>query len=87
VITTKPGHGDTLIQGGKATQALQQFLDDLSLTLGQSVRLPSYTVSSLPKANKNTGGLVFVTDEVGGSVTAFSDGQNWRRTTDRGVVS
>jgi hypothetical protein len=33
------------------------------------------------------GGFIFVTDETGGAVTAFHDGTNWRRTTDRAVVS
>ena len=32
-------------------------------------------------------GLVFVTDETGGAVPAFSDGTVWRRVTDRVVVS
>ncbi len=31
--------------------------------------------------------LIFVNDEVGGAVLAFSDGTNWRRVTDRAVVS
>jgi hypothetical protein len=30
---------------------------------------------------------VHVTDDAGGSVLAFSDGANWRRVTDRAVVS
>lgn len=48
--------------------------------------LPSYTVSTLPSANP-AGGMLFVTDETGGSVPAFSDGTNWRRVTDRQIVS
>lgn len=31
--------------------------------------------------------IIFVNDETGGSVLAFSDGTNWRRVTDRAVVS
>ena len=31
--------------------------------------------------------LIFVHDEVGGAVLAFSDGTNWRRVTDRAIVS
>lgn len=30
---------------------------------------------------------IYVTDEAGGAVPAFSDGTNWRRCTDRAVVS
>jgi hypothetical protein len=48
--------------------------------------LPSYTVSTLPSTNP-AGGMLFVTDETGGSVPAFSDGTNWRRVTDRAIVS
>jgi len=33
------------------------------------------------------GALLYVTDEAGGAVMAFSDGTNWRRVTDRAVVS
>lgn len=33
------------------------------------------------------GRLVFVTNEAGGPVLAFSDGTNWRRVTDRAIVS
>jgi hypothetical protein len=31
--------------------------------------------------------MIYVSDETGGSVMAFSDGSNWRRITDRAVVS
>lgn len=31
--------------------------------------------------------IVFVSDEAGGPVLAFSDGTNWRRVTDRAIVS
>jgi hypothetical protein len=48
--------------------------------------LPSFSVSSLPSVNP-AGQMLFVTDETGGSVPAFSDGTNWRRVTDRQIVS
>lgn len=48
--------------------------------------LPSYTVSGLPNADP-AGQMVFVSNESGGSVPAFSDGTNWRRVTDRTIVS
>jgi hypothetical protein len=34
-----------------------------------------------------TGAHVFVTDDVDGGVEAFSDGVNWRRVTDRAIIS
>lgn len=50
--------------------------------------LPSYTVATLPSAvTYGAGSMVFVSDESGGAVPAFSDGTDWRRTTDRTIVS
>lgn len=48
--------------------------------------LPSFTVSTLPSASP-AGQMLFVTDETGGSIPAFSDGTNWRRVTDAQIVS
>lgn len=50
------------------------------------VVFPSFTVSSVPLANP-AGQMIYVSDESGGSVLAFSDGTNWRRITDRAVIS
>lgn len=47
---------------------------------------PSYTVSTLPAVG-TAGGMIYVSDESGGAVLAFSDGTNWRRVTDRAIVS
>jgi|GEM_PF-2843614 len=52
------------------------------------VKTGSYTVAGVPSASTaGAGSLIFVTDETGGAITAFSDGTNWRRMTDRAVVS
>ena len=48
--------------------------------------LPSYTVAGLPSAATEAQ-FVYVTNEAGGPVPAFSDGTNWRRVTDRAIVS
>jgi hypothetical protein len=48
--------------------------------------LPSYTVSGLPSPG-TAAQFVYVTNDAGGPVPAFSDGTNWRRVTDRAVVS
>ena len=45
-----------------------------------------FTVSALPSAS-GTGQMIFVSNETGGATMAFSDGTNWRRITDRAVVS
>lgn len=47
---------------------------------------PSYTVGTLPAVG-SAGGIIYVSNEAGGAVQAFSDGSNWRRVTDRAVVS
>lgn len=49
--------------------------------------LTSYTVATLPDATKFTGAMIYVSNETGGAVPAFSDNTNWRRVTDRAVVS
>ena len=48
--------------------------------------IPSYTVAGLPSASP-AGQLVYVSNESGGAVPAFSDGTNWRRVTDRAIVT
>lgn len=50
-------------------------------------QLPSYTVSELAALVAAAGSIAYCTDESGGSITAFYDGTNWRRTSDRAIVS
>jgi hypothetical protein len=58
-----------------------EYLSDIYGPTGDS-----FTVSSLPSAAQ-PGQMIYVSDETAGSVMAFSDGSNWRRITDRAVVS
>jgi hypothetical protein len=52
------------------------------------VRLGSYTVATVPSASgSGAGSMIFVSNESGGAVIAFSDGTAWRRVTDRLVIS
>jgi hypothetical protein len=48
--------------------------------------LPSYTTTTLPSAAV-AGAMIYVTNETGGPVPAFADGTNWRRVTDRAIVT
>lgn len=57
------------------------------LSDGGPVPLPTYTVAGLPAAASYAGAMVYVSNESGGPVTALSDGINWRRVTDRAIVS
>ncbi len=90
-IVTKPDHGVPLTENEAATSTFQLYLDDITEKLntnllGDQVQLSSYTVATLPSAS-TAAGLIFVTDETGGAVPAFSDGLVWRRMTDRAVIS
>lgn len=51
------------------------------------VRVKSYTVAGLPPANAGAGQIIYVSNETGGAVLAFSDGTNWRRVTDRNIIT
>lgn len=51
------------------------------------IPLKSYLVVDLPDAAIWEGAVLYVSDETGGAVIAFSDGTNWRRVTDRAIVS
>lgn len=99
-IVTKPDHGFAVgkTSGEDQQEVLltiiyQNFLDDLidrlnSNVFGESLRLMVYTVATLPDVPVATEpGLIFVSDETGGAIPAFSDGTDWRRVTDRAVVS
>lgn len=91
-IVSKPDYGDFLTREGKATDRFQIYLDDLTqrlneFLLGVQVVLPRYTVATLPDVPSEDRGMIFVDDETGGAVPAFSDGTNWRRVTDRAIVS
>ncbi len=63
------------------------FTSTLSLKNPALVPAPSYTVATLPSAATYARCTIYVGDETGGAVLAFSDGTNWRRVTDRAVVS
>lgn len=93
-ITTLPDHGDRLVQiaTGVADPRFQIFLDEIVLRLnrqllGAAIPLASYTVANVPDAEAWTGAVIYVSNESGGAVPAFSDGTDWRRFTDRAVIS
>lgn len=49
--------------------------------------IPSFAIADLPSAVTTKRYIVFVSDDIGGAVPAFNDGTNWRRVTDRTIVS
>jgi hypothetical protein len=83
----------TLAKGIFHIDLLNEFvgigIDAPSTTLHVNgpVRVGSYNVATLPDAvATGAGSLIYVMDEIGGPVMAFSDGTNWRRMTDHAVV-
>lgn len=56
------------------------------LDVNGPVCVGSYAVAALPSPAQ-AGQMIHVSNESGGAVIAFSDGSNWRRVTDRAVVS
>jgi len=93
-LTAKPDHGASIIQesGDSANSVLQRFFDELEQILNDEVlvtalKLQSYTVTTVPAASAYTAHMIYVSDETGGAVPAFSDGVDWRRCTDRAVIS
>lgn len=51
------------------------------------MKLVNKTVSDLSTLVSSVGAMVFCTNESGGAIPAFYDGTNWRRVSDRAIVS
>ena len=51
------------------------------------MKLVSKTVTDLSTLVSSVGAMVFCTNESGGAIPAFYDGTNWRRVSDRAIVS
>jgi hypothetical protein len=51
------------------------------------MKLVNKTVTELGSLVSSVGAMVFCTDETGGAIPAFYDGTNWRRVSDRTIVS
>lgn len=59
-----------------------------TLSANSHIKTASYTVGTVPSASTaGAGGMIHVSNEAGGAVLAFSDGTNWRRVTDRTIIS
>lgn len=64
-----------------------KFFQSLERALGAVEAMPEYTVATVPDAANAPRSWIYVSDEAGGAVPAFSDGTDWRRVTDRAVIS
>lgn len=77
-LVVDPTTGDIGI--GTATPSVRLDVDG-------PIRPKTYTVSTVPAATAGVGQLICVSDESGGATLAFSAGTEWRRMSDRAVVS
>jgi hypothetical protein len=58
------------------------------LHVNGAARVGSFTVATVPSASSmGAGAIIYVSNETDGAVLAFSDGTNWRRVTDRAIIS
>ena len=73
------------IEGKKFTFPWYRAFEQLFNPTGPT-SINGFEVAGLPDASK-PGQVIYVSDEAGGAVLAFSDGTDWRRVTDRNVVS
>ena len=82
----QPRADEALQEGTLIARVWYRWVLGITNRINGAPELPEHTVATLPAA---TGAkrLIYVHDEAGGAVVAFSDGTNWRRTTDRAVVS
>lgn len=77
---------------GKFGVGIKRWAEALTAALSRSesqgvLQLTAYAVARLPNPATAKWCLVIVKDEVGGEVPAWSDGTDWRRVTDRAIVS
>ncbi|WP_198521647.1 hypothetical protein [Rhizobium sullae] len=74
--------------GGTGALTARLEIADTRINHLVPARVPSFTVAGVPSAaTSGTGAMIYVTNESGGAVIAFSDGAAWRRVTDRAVIS
>ena len=94
-IISQPDHGDKLInEDGSALSNLQIFFDDISrqfnlleIQVNPVLQLNLFTVATVPDATLSGGAMIYVTDEGTGEVPAYSNGINWLRVNDKGIIS
>ncbi len=83
-----PGSANFKLTDGAGVLRQILTLSATKLTVDGAVRVKSHAKASLPAASgEGAGAILYVSDEAGGAVLAFSDGTSWRRVTDRAVVS
>lgn len=94
-IISQPDHGDKLIdKEGLSLANFQIFIDDvvrqfnlLEMQINPVLQLNLFMVATVPDPTLTPGAMIFVTDESLGPIPAYSDGVNWLRVNDKGIIS
>jgi hypothetical protein len=71
----------------KKSGVTQLSLDGTTVGASKPVKMPSYTLATLPVATVGAGSMIYVSDATGGGVMCYSDGSNWKKVTDGATVS
>lgn len=77
-------------RGALGTSVQASLTIDGHFTVAGSLKPKSYTLAGATSALAATlgaGAIIYVSNESGGAVMAFSDGTNWKRVTDRATIS
>ena len=81
-------NGEIYFDGGPVRIGSIGGSTSAKLTVDGAIRVAEYQVTSTPAAaSQGAGAIIFVQDEIGGATLAFSDGTNWRRTSDGNIIS
>lgn len=87
-IKKPPADAPISLANGMVGRGWRTWFQDISRFFGgQPLPCAAFTVSDAPDAALHSGNIIYITDEAGGAVPAFSDGINWRRVTDRNIIS
>ena len=77
-----------VIDGATGRIGIGTSTPSVPLHVTGALRVGAFTLTTLPSASTSgEGALIYVSNATGGAVIAFSDGTNWRRVTDRIVIS
>lgn len=66
---------------------LDKVLQSIERAFAPVERMPEYVVAEVPDPARHPREWIYVSNEAGGATPAFSDGTNWRRTSDRAIIS
>jgi hypothetical protein len=76
-----------VVIAGSGDVGIATITPTTKLDVNGPIRCASYTVGTVPTASGIAGAMIYVTDDVGGSTPAWSDGTDWRRASDRAVIT